>query len=177
MNRAYFARRFAMALLAIGVAVVLNFLLIHLMPGDPASRFYADPRVPLEVKQEIIELFGLDKPLWTQFLLYLRNVFRGELGVSFTTQRPVLQVIAERIPWTLAITLIPTLATIACGILDRDVGRMEAGRDRGFLSQDLGHHRLLHPLLLVGDAVGDDLHLLGPDLSLDGDGEARAFFG
>ena len=46
MNRAYFARRFAMALLAMGVAVVLNFLLIHLMPGDPASRFYADPPGP-----------------------------------------------------------------------------------------------------------------------------------
>jgi len=46
MNPAYFARQFAMALLAIEVAVVLNFLLIHLMPGDPASRFYADPLVP-----------------------------------------------------------------------------------------------------------------------------------
>ncbi len=53
MNRAYFARRFAMALFAIGVAVVLNFLLIHLMPGDPAHRFYADPRVPPEVKEEM----------------------------------------------------------------------------------------------------------------------------
>lgn len=116
MNRAYFVRRFGMALLAIGVALVLNFLLIHLMPGDPAQRFYADPRVPPEVKQEIIRLFGLDKPLWTRFLLYIRNVFRGEFGVSFTTQRPVLQMIAERIPWTLAITLIPTLAAIACGI-------------------------------------------------------------
>ena len=138
MNRAYFARRFAMALLAIGVAVVLNFLLIHLMPGDPASRFYADPRVPPEVKQEIIELFGLDKPLWTQFLLYLRNVFRGELGVSFTTQRPVLQVIAERIPWTLAITLIPTLAAITCGIW---IGMWAAWRRGGivdFLLRTLG---------------------------------------
>lgn len=130
MNRAYFARRFAMALLAIGVAVVLNFLLIHLMPGDPAHRFYADPRVPPEVKDEIIRLFGLDKPLWSQFLLYIRNVFRGELGVSFTTQRPVLQVIAERIPWTLAITLIPTLAAVACGIW---VGLWAAWRRGGIL--------------------------------------------
>ena len=116
MNRAYFARRLLLAVLAIGVAVVLNFLLIHLMPGDPAHRFYADPRVPPEVKQEIIRLFGLDKPLWQQFLIYIRNVLRGELGVSYTKQRPVLQVIAERIPWTLAITLIPTFFAIACGI-------------------------------------------------------------
>lgn len=116
MTWAYFVRRSFLAFLAIWVAVVLNFLLIHLMPGDPAHRFYADPRVPEEVKQEIIRLFGLDKPLWQQFILYLRNVLRGELGVSYTQQRPVLQVIAERIPWTLAITLIPTLFAMACGI-------------------------------------------------------------
>ncbi len=130
MNRAYFARRFLAALLAICAAVVLNFLLIHLMPGNPAERFYADPRVPPEVKREIIELFGLDKPLWGQFLAYIRNVFRGEFGVSFTSQRPVLRVIAERIPWTLAITLIPTLAAIACGIW---VGMWAAWRRGGIV--------------------------------------------
>lgn len=116
MNFAYFTRRLVLAFLAVLVAVVLNFLLIHLMPGDPAHRFYADPRVPPEVKEEIIRLFGLDKPLWQQFLIYVRNVLRGELGVSYTKQRPVLLVIAERIPWTLAITLIPTFLAIVCGI-------------------------------------------------------------
>ena len=116
MNKSYFIRRSLAALLAIGVAVVLNFLLIHLMPGDPAQRFYADPRVPPEVKEEIIRHFGLDKPVWQQFLAYIRNVFRGNLGVSYSFQRPVLAVIGERIPWTLAITVIPTLLSMAAGI-------------------------------------------------------------
>jgi len=138
MNRGYFAWRLLMALLAVGAAIVLNFLLIHLMPGDPAHRFYADPRVPPEVKQEIIRMFGLDKPLWTQFLLYVRNVFRGELGISFTTQRPVLQVIAERIPWTLAITLIPTLAAIACGIWLGMWAAWKRGGVTDFLLRTLG---------------------------------------
>jgi len=105
-----------MAGFAIMVAVVLNFVLIHLMPGDPAHRFYADPRVPPEIKQEIIQVFGLDKPLWTQFMLYLRNAFRGNFGISYSTQRPVFQVIVERIPWTLAITFLPTLFAMIFGI-------------------------------------------------------------
>jgi peptide/nickel transport system permease protein len=116
MQSSYFVRRIVLAFLAIWVALVLNFLLIHLMPGDPAERFYADPRVPPEAKEEIIKIFGLDKPLWQQFFLYARNVFLGRMGISFTTQRPVLEVLLERIPWTLAITFIPTLAAIACGI-------------------------------------------------------------
>jgi peptide/nickel transport system permease protein len=138
MNRAYFARRLATALLAVWVAVLLNFLLIHLMPGDPAHRFYADPRVPPEVKQEIIRNFGLDRPLWYQFVLYLRNLFRGDLGVSYSFQRPVLQVIAERIPWTLAITVIPTLLSMLLGIY---LGLWAAWRRGGvvdFLLRSLG---------------------------------------
>ncbi len=138
MNRDYFVRRLLMAILAIGVAVVLNFMLIHLMPGDPAQRFYADPRVPPEVKQEIIRLFGLDKPLWQQFLLYMRNVFRGELGVSYTTQRPVLEMIAERIPWTLSVTLIPTLAALSCGIWLGMWAAWKRGGVTDFLLRTLG---------------------------------------
>lgn len=116
MHRGYFVRRLVMAFGAVWIALILNFLLIHLMPGDPASRFYADPRVPPEVKQEIIKIFGLDRPLWRQFICYVRNLFCGQFGISYSTQRPVLEVIVERIPWTLSITVIPTITAIVCGI-------------------------------------------------------------
>lgn len=117
---------------AILVAICLNFALIHVMPGSPARRFYADPRVPPEVKEEIIRSFGFDRPLWEQFFLYLRNVSRGNLGISYTFQRPVLQLILARIPWTLAITVIPTFFSILAGLY---IGLIAAWRRGGILDQ------------------------------------------
>lgn len=109
MSLNYLIKRILIMLLTIFLAITLSFILIRSLPGDPAERYYGDPRLPEEIKQEIKAMFGLDKPLLSQYFIFLGNAARGDLGVSFTYRRNVIGVILERIPWTLMLTVVPTL--------------------------------------------------------------------
>jgi peptide/nickel transport system permease protein len=85
--------------------VCVNFLLIHAAPGDPASVLAgqsgsADPQFIAQLRHQ----FGLDQPLYVQLWIYVSSVMRGDLGVSHLQQRPVLDLIMERLPATLLLT-------------------------------------------------------------------------
>jgi peptide/nickel transport system permease protein len=102
--------RFLLARLVKMVAIVIaivcvNFLLIHAAPGDPASVLAgqsgsADPQFVEQLRHQ----FGLDQPLSTQLWIYVSSILRGDLGVSHLQQRPVLDLIMERLPATLLLT-------------------------------------------------------------------------
>lgn len=98
--------------LTVFLALSLSFLLIRTLPGDPAERFYGDPRLPESIKQEIRASFGLDKPPIVQYLIFLQKAVTGDLGVSYTYLRKVSDVIVERIPWTLVLTFVPTILSM-----------------------------------------------------------------
>ena len=99
----YAVRRLGFAVPTAAAVVTLSFALIHLAPGDPAlalagdggdATYYAVTR----------SRFGLDRPILTQFFSYLSRLIRGDLGTSYLQGRPVLSLIAERIPETLLLT-------------------------------------------------------------------------
>lgn len=75
-------------------ASMLVFLFIHLIPGDPAAILLGDTATPEEVDALTHEM-GLDKPIYVQYVLWLGNVFQGDLGTSIFFQTPVLSVIAD----------------------------------------------------------------------------------
>ena len=75
-------------------ASILVFLFVHLIPGDPASILLGDAATPEDVAELTREL-GLDEPLWRQYLLWLGNVLRGDLGTSVFFREPVLAVIGD----------------------------------------------------------------------------------
>ncbi len=75
-------------------ASVLIFLFVHLIPGDPASILLGDAATPEDVA-ELTRALGLDAPLWRQYLLWLGNVLRGDLGTSVFFREPVLAVIGD----------------------------------------------------------------------------------
>jgi peptide/nickel transport system permease protein len=81
--RDYLIKRGASALVTLALAIVLNFFLFRIMPGDPTRTVVGDTRVTPEVRKLLIHQFGLDQPLWIQFVLYLRNLLVGNLGISF----------------------------------------------------------------------------------------------
>ncbi len=90
-------KRGASALITLALAIVLNFFLFRIMPGDPTRTVVGDFRVTPEIKQALIHQFGLDQPLWVQFLLYVQNLFVGNLGVSFQYRgTPVASIIFGR---------------------------------------------------------------------------------
>jgi peptide/nickel transport system permease protein len=116
----YIARRLLEAIPLIFAIIVFNFIIFHIAPGDPTSYMVAgsgvagiDPVVIEAVKKR----YGLDKPLWEQLGLYLAGVIRGDLGYSFFRNKPVFEVILERVPATLLLTLPSACASIIVGTL------------------------------------------------------------
>ena len=108
----YLLRRAGQMALTLFLIITLTFFLVEAQPGDYASFYVLDPDLPPDVKDKIRAAFGLDKPLWQQYLIHLKNTFTGNFGVSFGHfPRPVLDVLGERLPRTLMLFL--TSATIS----------------------------------------------------------------
>ena len=94
---------------------LVAFLLVKLAPGDPVAA-YITPRMAPEDIERIRQSLGLDKPLVTQYVLWLKNVLRGDLGYSLIYHRPVLEMIGERIPATLGLMGASLLLAIVLAI-------------------------------------------------------------
>jgi len=93
----YVGKRILQGIVTVMLAITLNFILFRIMPGDPTQAMVGDPRMDPETRIALIAKFGLDKPLLEQFVLYLYNLFSGELGVSFVQiGRPVMDIIFGR---------------------------------------------------------------------------------
>jgi peptide/nickel transport system permease protein len=90
--------------------LVVTFVLIRLLPGDPASAMLGDRALDADVAR-INASLGLDKPVIVQFFYFVRRVFTGDLGNSISLKIPVIQLIAQRLPVTLM--LIGMAAVIA----------------------------------------------------------------
>ena len=95
--RDYIGKRMLHGIITILLAVTLNFILFRIMPGDPTRAVSGDPRVDTATRLALIAKFGLDRPLFEQFVLYIYNLMRGEMGISFVQiGRPVIGIILGR---------------------------------------------------------------------------------
>ncbi len=103
----FFALRLGRALLTIALVVTFAFIVLRLS-GDPALMIMS-PDAPPEALAAFREAWGLDQPIWLQYLKYFTAILQGELGQSMRDGRPAIQLVAERIPATLTLTL-PALA-------------------------------------------------------------------
>ena len=112
----YLARRVGQMALTLFLIITLTFFLVQAQPGDYASFYVLNPDLPPDVKDRIREAFGLDKPLWQQYLIHLKNTFTGNFGVSFGHfPRPVMDVLAERLPRTIVLFLTATAISFYIG--------------------------------------------------------------
>ena len=91
----YVLKRIGYSLLTILVLAALTFFMMHLLPGDP---FVGTKAIDESTKAMLMAKYGLDKPVWQQFLTYMGNIFKGDLGVSTQYKRPVMTIIAESFP-------------------------------------------------------------------------------
>jgi len=99
----FFAGRGAQYLLVLALTITLNFALPRMMPGNPLVFLAGEDVGFLEPEQraQLYALYDLDQPQWKQFLTYIGNLARGDLGYSFQRGRPIAHMIGERLPWTL----------------------------------------------------------------------------
>lgn len=108
-------RRLALAVPGLAGVVVVTFLLNRALPGDPAV-FFAGQAATKQAIEEIRVRLGLDKSLLEQFLYYLRDLVRGDLGTSLTTGQPVTTDLVQRLPASLELTLAGLLIAIAIAL-------------------------------------------------------------
>jgi peptide/nickel transport system permease protein len=122
------------------MVTTLTFALVHLAPGDPIAIALERPGVSEAVRQQWRESFGLDRPLGEQYVRWLGNAARGELGYSFSHRRPVRDVLFEALPRTLLLTGLALALSFALGIA---VGVMQAERAGSSRDRWLGRVLLL----------------------------------
>ncbi|MCA9877090.1 MAG: ABC transporter permease [Thermomicrobiales bacterium] len=94
---------------------LITFGLSHIVPGDPA-RLMAGPRASRSAVDKIREKYGLDDPVPVQYVNYVKGIFRGDLGTSFTTRRPVLDDLKRYLPATLELGLVAFALSTVIGI-------------------------------------------------------------
>ncbi len=108
------------------MTVTLNFFLFRVMPGDPTAFLIENPKFTAETRKALLKLFGLDKPLWEQYLIYIKNSFTFNFGISFQYLAPVRDLIfSVRLLNTLALMIPATLLATILGVI---VGTVAAWR-------------------------------------------------
>jgi len=100
----YTAKRLGLSVIIIACALMALFMLLHMIPGDPAS-IALGPRATPEIQAAYAAKMHLDEPLYIQFGIFFTNVLQGDLGVDVFSNRPVALTVSEMLPYTLILTL------------------------------------------------------------------------
>lgn len=114
--RGYVLRRLIESVISLVVIATMNFLLFRMLPGDPVRKLFRDPRITPEEMRRLAAMFGLDRSLLEQYWLYLYNLFQGNLGISFTYKRPVMEVLADPLMTTVLLMAVANILSILLGI-------------------------------------------------------------
>ena len=97
--------------------VTLVFVIMRLVPGTIVDRILSQGDAPEEVQQSLRAFFGLDRPLWVQYLEYLQSLARLDLGVSWRARFPTVELIAGALPITLQLALMAAMISTIVGVL------------------------------------------------------------
>jgi peptide/nickel transport system permease protein len=112
----YTLKRLGLAALILVVAVTLMFLMIRAVPGDPVSVMLG-PRASPELKAALIERMGLDQPIFIQIGIFYSDLLRGDLGFDVFSNRPVTEIVAQQLPFTLELIFASILWSAVLGTL------------------------------------------------------------
>jgi peptide/nickel transport system permease protein len=129
----FLIKKIGFAISTLIAVIIFNFFLFRVLPGDPVKLIIHSPRMTAESQERIRISFGLDKPVWfnmeklregdilgafdTQFTAYVRNLFRGDLGVSFSTRMDVTNLLKERVWRTVVLVVLGEVLAIGIGIV------------------------------------------------------------
>jgi len=108
-------RRFIMMIPVFILCSMVIFLIIHLVPGNPVDNLL-HPGSPPETRERLIKEFGLDRPIHQQYIIWLKNIFQGNMGVSITEQRNVSELLLLKLPNTIALGIASLLICFILGI-------------------------------------------------------------
>jgi ABC-type dipeptide/oligopeptide/nickel transport system permease component len=121
----YVLKRAFFAIATVVVAITINFFLFRVLPGSAVTDLSRVPHATQALRHSLEVEFGLDKPVWQQYLLYLKELSRGNMGISFTNQQPVWTNLRHDLANTIPMV---TLGTVFAIIIGTVTGALSAWR-------------------------------------------------
>jgi peptide/nickel transport system permease protein len=112
---AFLIRRLGLAMITLFAVLTLVFILVRVVPGDPAQVILGD-QASREAIEALHQRLGLDQPIFVQYGQFLSGAIRGDWGVSMVSGRPVIQEVFKVLPWTLELTFVSLLIGIVLGV-------------------------------------------------------------
>ena len=120
----YFLKRIAYGVVTLFVLVSLTFFMQQLLPGDP---FIGDKNLPEATMEALYAKYGLDKPVWMQYFIYLGNCLHGDLGVSLQNHREITTIIAESFVVSFDVGVRAVIFAFVLGVLLGTVAAIKRG--------------------------------------------------
>jgi ABC-type dipeptide/oligopeptide/nickel transport system permease component len=113
----YLIKRAAFAIVTVFVAITINFFLFRVLPGSAVRNLSRVPNATPELQQSLEAQFGLDKPIWQQYVIYVQQLLHGNLGISFSNQQPVTENLKEALGNTIPMVALGTIVAIVVGVV------------------------------------------------------------
>ncbi|MEG2671754.1 MAG: ABC transporter permease [Ruthenibacterium sp.] len=110
----YITKRIGYAILTVFFLTAFTFFMMQMLPGDP---FIGDKAISPATMAALNEKYGLDKPVWQQFLIYIGNALKGDLGLSIKYNRPVTRIIGDSFPYSCELGLRSLVIATVVGIV------------------------------------------------------------
>ena len=127
-NLSYILRRTVSAVLTIFAIIILNFILFRLLPGNPITLLYRSPALTQHQINLLTEEFGLNQPLWIQFVIFFKNSLMGNFGISFFYKQPVTSIIIPAIKNSLILLIPANLMAILLGMFTGAISAWHRGK-------------------------------------------------
>ena len=144
--------------------MVVTFVLVRLLPGDPTSAILGDRATDADVARINAQL-GLDRPIPVQFLYFLERFAHGDLGISINLHMPVVQLIAQRLPVTLVLTAYAALLSILLAVPLAFIAALRVDRPADVVIRSAFQVGLSTPVFYLGPRAAHDLRGQSPLVS------------
>lgn len=146
----YILKKIFVAAITIFVLITLVFVLVRLLPGDP----FADDKVPVEIKEKMLQYYGLDKPIHIQYITYLKNLAKGDLGYSLRFRnRTVNEIIADAFPYSIDLGIRAAIFSLVLGILLGIVAALNHNRRLDYISMIIAIIGISVPSFIIGSVM------------------------
>ncbi len=112
----YILKRIGQSIIVLVIVTVLVFLVMHMIPGDPIAIYLGETATPEQIEKYTRE-FGLDQPLYVQYIKWVLGLFQGQMGRSISFSMDVTQLLPQRILTTLSVTLPAFILAVIVGVI------------------------------------------------------------
>ncbi len=123
----YLIRRTAIAIVLIFIVLIFDFILFRVLPGNPVQLMFSTSYLTHSQYEYLVKQYGLNEPLYIQFFLFIENVFKGNLGISYAYGMPVITLIVPAIVNSLILGIPATVAAILLGIFTGKIAAWKRG--------------------------------------------------